>query len=135
MGALPVRTRLHPISLAAALTAVILTGCATAPAPLYSWDRFPRQQYDVLLHEGVSPLDQIAAMNAHAERARGQNASLPPGFRAHLGMLHLSVGNADAARDLWLAEKTAFPESTPYMDSLLKKLEGPGRTLAKGNPA
>jgi hypothetical protein len=40
-------------------------------------------------------------------------------------MLHLAAGNADEARRLWQAEKGAFPESTPYMDQLLKRLDGP----------
>lgn len=121
--------------LAAALVLSALVGCATPPAPLYSWESFPRQQYSALLREGASPLDQIAAMNAHAEKARAKNASLPPGFRAHLGMLHLSVGNADTARDFWSAEKSAFPESAPYIDSLLRKLDGPVKPASKENPA
>lgn len=121
--------------LAAAVAVLALVGCATQPKPLYSWEKFPRQQYDALLREGVSPLDQIAAMNGHAEKARANNASLPPGFRAHLGMLHLSVGNADVARDFWMAEKVAFPESTPYMDALLKKLDGSAKNASKEDPA
>lgn len=120
---------------AVAAALVALAGCATAPAPMYTWDTFPKQQYEALLREGFSPLDQIAAMTAQAEKARAGNAALPPGFRAHLGMLHLSVGNADAARDFWMAEKSAFPESAPYMDSLLKKLDGSAAANDKRNPA
>jgi hypothetical protein len=127
--------RAHQRWLAAAAVLLALVGCATPPAPLYSWESFPRQQYEILLREGASPLDQIAAMSAHAEKARANSASLPPGFRAHLGMLHLSTGNADAARDFWMAEKAAFPESAPYMDALVKKLEGSAQPAAKENPA
>lgn len=126
-------TRLKGLTCVLVLSALV--GCATPPAPLYSWESFPRQQYSVLLHDGASPLDQIAAMNAHAEKARAKNASLPPGFRAHLGMLHLSAGNPDMARDFWMAEKSAFPESAQYMDSLLKKLQGPAQPASKENPA
>lgn len=71
-------------------------------------------------------------MEAHAEKARAANAALPPGFRAHLGMLKLSAGDADQARQMWQAEKLAFPESTPYMDQLLKRLDAPAK---KYNPA
>lgn len=126
-------TRLNGLACALALSSLV--GCATPPAPLYSWESFPRQQYSVLLRDGASPLDQIAAMNAHAEKARAKNASLPPGFRAHLGMLHLSAGNPDMARDFWMAEKAAFPESAQYMDLLLKKLQGPAKPISKENPA
>ncbi|WP_170064652.1 hypothetical protein [Caldimonas caldifontis] len=38
---------------------VVLAGCAQPPKPLYMWENFPRQQYDALLREGVSPLEQI----------------------------------------------------------------------------
>lgn len=128
---LPIRLN----GLACALALSSLVGCAAPPAPLYSWEGFPRQQYSFLLRDGASPLEQIAAMNAHAEKARARNASLPPGFRAHLGMLHLSVGNSEMARDFWSAEKSAFPESAQYMDSLLKKLDRPAHPMSKENPA
>lgn len=103
---------------------VLLAGCAQkGPAPLYMWETFPRQQYESLLRETVNPAEQIRVLEAHAEKARGAGAALPPGFRAHLGMLHLSLGNLDKTRQLWLDEKTAFPESAPYMDQLLKRLD------------
>jgi hypothetical protein len=111
----------------------LLAGCAhKAPAPLYMWEAFPKMQYDTLLRPGVTPLEQMGAMEAQAEKARAAGAALPPGFRAHLGMLKLSGGDVDQARQLWQAEKAAFPESTPYMDQLLKRLDAPAK---KGNPA
>jgi hypothetical protein len=120
----------------AAAAVVVLAGCANKAAPpLYMWETFPRQQYDVLLREGVSADDQIRALEAHAEKARGANAALPPGFRAHLGMLYLNSGNADRARELWLAERSAFPESAPYIDRLLKRLAAPAKTAKNENPA
>lgn len=100
------------------------TGCAQkGPGPLYSWGQFPRQQYDTLLRPGAAPLDQIGAMEAHAGKARASGTALPPGFRAHLGLLKLSAGDTDGARQLWQGEKAAFPEATPYMDQLIKRLE------------
>ncbi|HZE92657.1 MAG TPA: DUF4810 domain-containing protein [Rhizobacter sp.] len=111
----------------------LLAGCAQpGPAPLYLWDKFPRQQYDTLLRAGMMPADQIADMEAHAEKARAAGAALPPGFRAHLGMLKLSTGDAEHARELWQAEKLAFPESSPYMNQLLKRLDTPTK---KDKPA
>lgn len=135
MGADAVSAAVKVWRLTAAAVLLALVGCATPVTPLYTWEKFPRLQYEILLREGGSPLDQIAAMNAHAERARANNATLPPGFRAHLGMLHLSIGNAGAARDFWMAEKVAFPESAPYMDALIKKLDGSAKASSKENPA
>jgi hypothetical protein len=107
---------------------IALAGCAQrGPAPLYQWETFPRLQYDVLLRSGTGSPEQIAQLEAQAEKARGSGAALPPGFRAHLGMLKLAAGDPDRARELWLAEKAAFPESAAYMDRLLKRLAAPAK--------
>lgn len=104
---------------------VLLTGCAQRRPPLYTWEDFPRQQYQYLLRDGASSQDQIAALEAQAAKASGSESGLPPGFRAHLGMLYLGAGNPGRASELWNAEKSVFPESTPYMDRLLGKLNAP----------
>lgn len=116
--------------------ALLLTACAAPNKPLYLWEGFARQQYQVLQRSGADPQAQIQAMQAHAEKARAAGAALPPGFRAHLGMLQLSVGAAEQARASWQAEKAAFPESTPYMDRLLKRLDEGGSAArpAAGSP-
>lgn len=102
----------------------VLAGCAApGPRPLYLWESFPKQQYASLLREGASPEEQIQALEAHAEKARAGNAALPPGLRAHMGMLYLGAGNPQRAKELWHSEKAAFPESAAYMDRLLNKLD------------
>ena len=114
---------------------VVVAGCAHNEPPLYMWENFPRQQYEALNRDGGSTEEQIQKMEAHAEKAKAGNAALPPGFRAHLGMLHLSVGSADKAREFWVAEKSAFPESAPYMDQLLKRLDPTATTAKAKSPA
>jgi hypothetical protein len=119
--------------LLAGLSAALLVGCAyKGPGPLYMWEAFPKLQYEALQRGGAPADDQITALEAQAEKARAAGAALPPGFRAHLAILKLSVGNPDEARRLLLAEKTAFPESAPYMDQFLKRLDAPA---SKENPA
>jgi hypothetical protein len=126
-------------AMVAVALATLVAGCAQPPKTLYMWETFPRQQYDALLGSASSPDSQIQAMEAHAAKASGNGAALPPGFRAHLGMLYLGNGNAQQAERLWLAEKTAFPESAPYVDRLLKRLTVPASTEkttpGKENPA
>lgn len=121
--------------LAASIMMLALIGCATPVPPLYMWETFPRQQYDQLTRDAAVPDQQIKALDAHAEKARAANAALPPGFRAHLGMLHLEGGNASRARELWQAEKVAFPESALYIDQLLKRLDSTAKIVKKENPA
>jgi hypothetical protein len=122
--------------LAAILAITILTGCAAkGPGPLYMWEKFPRQQYGTLLRDGANLSEQIQSLEAHAEKARAANTALPPGFRAHLGMLYMDTGNAQRAKELWQAEVVAFPEASPYMDRLLKQLDNATPISAKANPA
>jgi hypothetical protein len=132
--------RLAPRLLGSMVFVLGLAGCAQSGAPLYMWETYPRQQYAYLLREGISPDQQIQEIEAHAEKARAANAQLPPGLRAHLGMLYLSVGNPGRAMELWNAEKAAFPESTVYMDQLLRRLgeakvEPPKSDLQTKEPA
>lgn len=110
--------------LALACTAV-LAGCATRTPPLYAWGDFPKMQYEALRSNGAAAGDRMLAMEAHMQKAAASQAALPPGFRAHLGMLKLAGGDPAQARALWQAEKSAFPESAPYMDQLLKRLDAP----------
>jgi hypothetical protein len=102
-----------------------LIGCAAPPKPLYLWENFTRQQYQALQGKASPPDEQIRELQAHVDKARASDAALPPGLRAHLGMLYLASGNPGEARQLWSAEKIAFPESAPYMNQLLKRLAKP----------
>lgn len=100
-----------------------VVGCAQQPVqPLYLWDAFARQQYDMLLGNTTAADEQIRVLQAQIDKSLASGQALPPGFRAHLGMLQLSVGNTAEARTLWEAEKKVFPESTVYMEQLLKRL-------------
>jgi len=112
--------RLLPAALVAG--AALAAGCAQT-GPMYRWDDYPRLQYEALLRAGATPLEQIGPMEAIADKARAGAQPLPPGFRAHLGLLKLAAGDAAQARSLWLAEKQAFPESAPFMDQLLGRLD------------
>lgn len=115
----------RPGQLAVLCGALLIAGCAQPLKPLYMWENFSRQQYDALLGTQTSVDEQIRTLQAHADKARASGAELPPGFRAHMGLLQLSAGNTSEARSLWEAEKTVFPESAVYMEQLLKRLNPP----------
>jgi hypothetical protein len=114
--------------LGATVMLAVLQGCTQGPQPLYSWGPFPKYQYDALRGEGDSPADQIAGMEKQSQKAASEHLALPPGFRAHLGKLYYDAGDANRAAALWVEEKAAFPESAPYMDSLLKRMGVPEKT-------
>ncbi len=65
---------------------------------------------------------QIDRLSKDIEEARSKDKPLPPGMRAHLGVLYYQLGKMDLARENLEAEKRAFPESTKLMDRFLEKL-------------
>jgi hypothetical protein len=116
------------VVLGVVVTAAALQGCASGPQPLYSWGTFPHYQYDALRGEGDSPAQQILGMEQQSQKAASEHLALPPGFRAHLGKLYYDTGDVNRAAALWAEEKAAFPESAPYMDSLLKRVGSQDKT-------
>ena len=105
------------------LAAVVLAGCATAPPPMYHWNDYQRNVYDYMKGDTANPSEQLQRMSVQADAARAANHHLPPGFHAHVAMLEIQLGQYDEAKKQFEAEKVAFPESTQYMDFLLKQMD------------
>jgi len=99
--------------------AACLSGCASPPEPLYAWGSYESQVYAHL--KGESREAQIEALERDQEKIEASGKSAPPGFYAHLGMLHAETGNDAKAIACFETEKVRFPEATAYMNFLLKK--------------
>jgi hypothetical protein len=99
-----------------------MTGCATTQQtpPLYQWDGYQPQVYEYFKGQ-TSPQQQIDALEQALQQIRAKGNKPPPGFHAQLGMLYASLGKDQQAQQELEAEKQLFPESTTYMDFLLKK--------------
>lgn len=110
---------------AASAMALTMGACAHRDPPLYYWGGYQDELYGYFKASDTNADDRLRTLQAQAERARGDGKALPPGFRAHLGLLHLQSGRPDEARRQFEAEKLAFPESKPYMDFLLKRMTSP----------
>ena len=104
------------------LALAVLGGCASAPRPLYHWDGYNVAVYDALRGDRRPVGEQISRLREQVERARLHGEALPPGLRAHLGLLLLRQGDAASAESAFEAEKAAFPESAAYMDFVLRSL-------------
>jgi hypothetical protein len=107
-------------AIAALALGFALVGCAQPVKPLYHWEGFQRQMYEHFKGDGSSPGEQLAVLEAQAQKAAASGAVLPPGFRAHLAVVYLKLGRDAEARQQLEGEKAAFPESAAYMDFLLK---------------
>lgn len=104
----------------AVFLSALLAGCVSRPQPLYYWGDYQSQVYGHFKGE-KGPEEQIAALEAVREQARSQGRALPPGFQAHLAMLYGQTGRSDRMVEQLEAEKKQFPESSIFMDFLLKK--------------
>ncbi|GAB2460477.1 DUF4810 domain-containing protein [Comamonas humi] len=102
-----------------------LAGCATQKS-LYAWNGYQPQVYQYLKEGGESADGQILALEKGIELAAAQNAQLPPGYYAHLGLLYLNTGHGDQAVAAWNREKDLFPESGQYIDYLMNNMKKNG---------
>ncbi|MEJ2612255.1 MAG: DUF4810 domain-containing protein [Candidatus Thiodiazotropha sp.] len=100
-----------------AVYALVLTGCASAPKPLYHWDSYQTQVYKHFKGE-AGPEEQITALEKDIQKARSENTALPPGFHAHLALLYAEIGKEDQVIQELETEKRMFPESSSFMDFL-----------------
>lgn len=113
------KTYVSSSRLAAALFAsVLLSGCA-GPKTIYQWEGYEPQVYEYF--KGEEPKEaQAEALERDLQKIMSTGKAVPPGYHAHLGLLYLSMGKDDQMVQQLRTEKTLFPESSTYMDFLLK---------------
>ncbi len=111
--------------LAIAALAGLLSACVQQPKSMYSWQSYQGSVYAYLKDDGADYATQTLAMEKNIQTARAANAELPPGFRAHLGMLYMKMGEGDKGAEQMQEEKAAFPEAAPFMDFLLRNAGKP----------
>ncbi|RKP43738.1 DUF4810 domain-containing protein [Trinickia fusca] len=100
---------------------ILVSGCAANnDTSLYQWDAYQPQVYEYFKGK-TAPDAQIDALEKALQQIQSKNGNPPPGFHAHLGMLYASVGKGDQALQEFGEEKRLFPESSAYMDFLMKK--------------
>lgn len=101
-----------------ALCAGLLAGCAHSPPTIYQWGNY---QDDIYRHfRGEGPGRQLQDLESDYQKMQATHHTPPPGFYAYLGMLYAETGNDTKAREYLTAEKTQYPESTKYINLLLK---------------
>lgn len=113
--------RLLPVCMALG----VLAACVQQPKPMYSWQAYEPTVYAYLKDDGADYAAQAQVLEQNVETARSANVALPPGFRAHLGMLYLKMGEDSKAVEQLQGEKLAFPEGSPFMDFLLRNTAKP----------
>lgn len=101
------------------LLAAGLSGCASGPQRLYSWDQYQAQTYQYLQGVDGDAAGQLDKLEKNEQEAKAKGENLPPGFYAHMGLLYAKLGDGEKAHAAFNTEKQLFPESATYMDFLL----------------
>ncbi|KQV50289.1 hypothetical protein ASC95_12945 [Pelomonas sp. Root1217] len=118
------------------IAALALVGCAQpGPKPLYQWAGYQNSVYQYLKSNGGEPGAQIAALEAQLDKNKAAGEVTPPGMRAHLALLYSKVGDEVAAQRHLEAERAQFPESSAYVDFLLKTAQKDAGKNAASAPA
>ncbi|MDR0806377.1 MAG: DUF4810 domain-containing protein [Enterobacteriaceae bacterium] len=106
------------------LVVLFLGGCAQPSKNLYYWGDYQNTVYRYYQSDKVAPEQQIASLQEVVEKSKATNLPVPPGLHAHLGMLYSNTGHSELAITEFGLEKSLFPESAVFMDSLINKSKG-----------
>ena len=117
-------TRIKTLALVATLLA--LTGCANkAPPPLYGWNGYEKNLDTYFRGNRESWDTQSKRMEEDLQKMRAAGQATPPGYQAHLGLLHGKQGDLARFQQHLQAEKEQFPESESFVNFLLRKFKSP----------
>lgn len=109
------------MALACALAgSALITGCASQQTqPMYNWSGYQPELYAYFKADDTSAQEQLIVLEKNKQQTEQTAGLLPPGYRAHMGLLYATSGQMDQAKLAFESEKQHFPESTQFMDFLL----------------
>lgn len=118
----PLMRREQAILAGAAMAVVLASGCAQQPL-IYRWGVYEELVYEMYAKPGkADPGTQVARLAEDIARTQAEGKRVPPGVHAHLGYMYYLQGNSDAAYAEFVAERELFPESTTFVDGILRRL-------------
>ncbi|KUM51979.1 DUF4810 domain-containing protein [Rheinheimera sp. EpRS3] len=100
-----------------------LSACKTTES-LYYHGEYNKAVYTYFKADETTPADQIATLQQIIQAAEAAGKPVAPGIHAHLGLLYFDTGNVPQGQQHFEYEKALFPESTQYLDFLLKSRQG-----------
>ena len=105
--------------LAVLVAVATLSGCQSTK-PLYHYGAYPDAVYAHFKNEDSSVTEQIEALEKTIRETNRNKLQIGPGIYAHLGFLYLQSGQRDTGLAYLQKEKQLYPESTHFIDFLLK---------------
>lgn len=107
------------LMLVAALSVAALSGCQSTK-PLYHYGSYQTNVYEHFKNEDSSVTEQIETLEKTISESSRNKLQVGPGLYAHLGFLYLQSGQRDTGLSYLQKEKQLYPESTQFIDFLLK---------------
>mgnify|MGYP003625533606 FL=1 len=100
---------------------LFFSGCASNDNQYY-WGEYENLVYKSHHTPGeVPPSLQIAQLQTDIAKAAVAGKPIPPGVYAHLGLMYAANGNKELALASLIKEKELFPESSRFIDGLIKR--------------
>jgi hypothetical protein len=107
--------------LAIVVTVILFSGCASNNSQYY-WGEYEGLVYKTHHTPGeVPPSIQIELLQTDIEKAAAVGKPIPPGVYAHLGLMYAANGNKELALASLTKEKELYPESSTFIDGLIKR--------------
>jgi len=104
------------------LSIFFLTAC-DASKTHYQWGIYEDRLHADYIHPGeLSPLDAAEILTTDVSATVEKGEKVPPGVLAHIAYLYFQAGELDTAIEFFNREKTQFPESSKFIDTLLDNL-------------
>ncbi|MEQ1602541.1 MAG: DUF4810 domain-containing protein [Methylophilaceae bacterium] len=99
-----------------------ISGCATSP--MYYWGNYSSTLYHYRKDASDEALNKhMAQLNAIVNVSKERHLRVPPGVYCELGYLNAKQGNNKQALELFILEKTTYPESTHFVDRLAESIK------------
>jgi hypothetical protein len=112
--------------LTALLFTVILSGCQST-APMYMYENYSESFYGLKKESGQeSDVQWQTSLEGIISKSNAKAVRVPPGIYANLGYIHLKANNYPKAIEFFEQEKRIYPESTKFMENLIKKAKVKG---------
>ncbi|GHV09560.1 lipoprotein [Bacteroidia bacterium] len=103
---------------------LLLTGCVTAPKPLYSWGDYQEKTYAYTKDATDKSLDDL--LNTYQkliDTQTGTRKTVPPGLCADYGYLLYKQGKTQEGLALLEKEIALYPESSVFIARIIKNLQ------------
>lgn len=99
------------------------TGCGQEVVPpIYKWENY--YSYDMKSQEKEELEKHSAVLNKIITESENEKRRVAPGLYAEYAQILFETGKKEEAKKYFILEKQIYPESTIFIDRVIKKLYG-----------